>query len=73
MMLLRRRRQQQRSIPGNMAGHAICIMIADSEYNSGIPEDVPLMTVQKVTGDVESVYPSRHLDLPNMPGILQRS
>jgi hypothetical protein len=56
-----------------MAGHAICIMIADSEYNSGIPEDVPLMTVQKVTGDVESVYPSRHLDLPNMPGILQRS
>jgi hypothetical protein len=33
---------------------ALCVMVADSEYNSRIPEDVPLMAVQKVPGDLES-------------------
>jgi hypothetical protein len=33
---------------------ALCVMIADSEYSSRIPEDVPLMAVQKVPGDLES-------------------
>jgi hypothetical protein len=33
---------------------ALCVMIADSEYNSRIPEDVPWMAGQGVLGDVES-------------------
>jgi hypothetical protein len=32
---------------------ALCVMVADSEYNSRIPEDVPSMAVQGVHGDAE--------------------